>query len=194
MRTARLESPSWPGDRLLLAWARQTRGHRVRELASSPLAQVAPLGGVGADTGLMGSTRQTGAYQTACDHNQQWQRTMNAIIYKNTVQVSHSLSLLRLFTLALRLQGSMEGLWPCRYSRQRDLFHSVQGYPAIHALSPSGLISVQLHPPSYQVHILKKKKYKKSRQMYQTKLNGSFQALCKKKKTWIGHELGDLKV
>lgn len=120
MRTACPESLSWRRDRLLLAWAHQTRGHRVRELASSPLAQVAPLGGVGADTGLMGSTRQTGAYQTACDHNQQWQRTMNAIIYKNTVQVSFGLSLLRLFTLALLSQGSMEGLWPCRYSRQQD--------------------------------------------------------------------------
>ncbi|KAI9518181.1 hypothetical protein NQZ68_039385 [Dissostichus eleginoides] len=86
MRTARPESPSWPRDHLVLAWARQTRGHRVRKLASSPLAQLAPLGGVGADTRLMGSTRQTGAYQTACDHNQQWPRTMNAIIYKNTVQ------------------------------------------------------------------------------------------------------------
>lgn len=122
MCTARPESPSWPRDCLLLAWARQTRGHRVRELASSPLAQVAPLGGVGADTGLMGSTRQTGAYQTACDHNQQWQRTMNAIIYKNTVQVSFSLSLLRLFTPTLLLRGSMEGLWPCRHSRQQDVF------------------------------------------------------------------------
>lgn len=122
MCTARPESPSWPRDRLLLAWARQTRGHRVRKLASSPLAQVAPLGGVGADTGLMGSTRQTGAYQTACDHNQQWQRTMNAIIYKNTVQVSFSLSLLRLFTPTLLLRGCMEGLWPCRYSRQQDVF------------------------------------------------------------------------
>lgn len=122
MRTARPESPSWRRDRLLLAWAHQTQGHRVRELASSPLAQVAPLGGVGADTGLMGSTRQTGAYQTACDHNQQWQRTMNAIIYKNTVQVSFGLSLLRLFTLTLLSRGGMEGLWPCRYSRQQDFF------------------------------------------------------------------------
>lgn len=122
MRTARPESLSWLRDRFLLAWARQTRGHRVRELASSPLAQVAPLGGVGADTGLMGSTRQTGAYQTACDHNQQWQRTMNAIIYKNTVQVSFSLSLLRLFTPTLLSRGSTEGLWPCRYSRQQDVF------------------------------------------------------------------------
>lgn len=120
MCTARPESPSWPGDRLLLAWARQTRGHQVRELASSPLAQVAPLGGIGADTGLMGSTRQTGAYQTACDHNQQWRRTMNAIIYKNTVQVSLRLCLLRLFTLPLLSRGSMGGLWPCRYSRQQD--------------------------------------------------------------------------
>lgn len=32
-------------------------------------------------------------------------------------------------------------------------FHSAQGYPAIHALSPSGLISVQLQPVSYQLHI-----------------------------------------
>lgn len=122
MCTARPESSSWPRDRLLLAWARQTRGHRVRELASSPLAQVAPLGGVGGDTRLMGSTRQTGAYQTACDHNQQWQRTMNAIIYKNTVQVSFSVSLLRLFTPTLVLRGSMEGLWPCRCGRQQDVF------------------------------------------------------------------------
>lgn len=122
MRTARPESPSWRRNRLLLAWAHQTHGHQVRELASSPLAQVAPLGGVGADTGLMGSTRQTGAYQTACDHNQQWQRTMNAIICKNTVQVSFGLSLLRLFTLALVSRGSIEGLWPCRYSRQQDFF------------------------------------------------------------------------
>lgn len=99
MRTARPESPSWPADCSLLAWVRQTQSNRVRELASSPLAQVAPLGGVGADTELMGSTRQTGAYQTACDHNQQWQRTMNAIIYQNTVQVSLSLRVLRLFTL-----------------------------------------------------------------------------------------------
>lgn len=90
MRTARPESLSWPRDRLPLAWARQTQGHRVRELASSPLAQAATLGGVGADTGLMGCTRQTGAYQTACGHNQQCQRTMNAIIYEKTVQVSHS--------------------------------------------------------------------------------------------------------
>lgn len=125
MRTACPESPSWPRDHLVLAWARQTRGHRVRKLASSPLAQLAPLGGVGADTRLMGSTRQTGAYQTACDHNQQWPRTMNAIIYKNTVQVSFSLSLLRLFTPTLLLQGSMEGLWPCRYSRQQDCSHAV---------------------------------------------------------------------
>lgn len=122
MCTARLESSSWPRNRLLLAWARQMQGHRVRELASSPLAQVAPLGGVGADTRLMESTRQTGAYQTACDHNQQWQRTMNAIIYKNIVQVSFSFSLLRLFTPTLLLRGSMEGLWPCRYSRQQDIF------------------------------------------------------------------------
>lgn len=122
MCTARPESLSWPGDRSLLAWARQTQGHRVRELASSPLAQVAPLGGVGADTGLMGSTRQTGAYQTACDHNQQWQGTMNAIIYKNTVQVSFSLSLLRLFTPTLLSRGGVEGLWPCGCSRQRDVF------------------------------------------------------------------------
>lgn len=32
-------------------------------------------------------------------------------------------------------------------------FHSAQGYPAIHALLPSGLISVQLQPVSYQLHI-----------------------------------------
>ena len=104
-------------------------GHQVRELASSPLAQVAPLGGVGADTGLMGSTRQTGAYQTACDHNQQWQRTMNAIIYKNTVQVSLSRSLLRLFTLTLVSRGSVEGLWPCGYSRQQDCFRAPRAAP-----------------------------------------------------------------
>lgn len=122
MCTARSGSLSWPRDHLLLAWAHQTRGHQVRELASSPLAQVAPIGGIVADTGLMGSTRQTGAYQTACDHNQQWQRTMNAIIYKNTVQVSFGLSLLRLFTLALFLQGSMGRLWPCWCSRQEDFF------------------------------------------------------------------------
>lgn len=109
MRAARLESLSWPGDGLLLAWAHQTQGHWVRELASSPLAQVAPLGGVRADTRLMGSTRQTGAYQTACDHNQQWHRTMNAIIYKNTVQVSFGLSLFRLFTLTPLLQGEHWG-------------------------------------------------------------------------------------
>lgn len=110
MCTARPESLSWPRDRLLLAWARQMRGHQVRELASSPLAQVAPFGGVEADTGLMERTRQTGAYKTACDHNQQWQRTMNAIIYKNTVQVSFSFSLLRPFTPTLLLWGSVEGL------------------------------------------------------------------------------------
>lgn len=127
MRTARLESPSWPRDRLLLAWAHQTQGHWVRELASSPLAQVAPLGGVGADTRLMGRTRQTGAYQTACDHNQQWQRTMNAIIYKNTVQVSFSLSLFCLFTLALFLEGSMRGC-----DLVGTVVSSAQGYPAIH--------------------------------------------------------------
>lgn len=110
MCTARPHSTSWPRVRLLLAWACQTLDHRVRELASSPLAQVAPLGGVGADTRLMGSTRQTGAYQTACDHNQQWQRTMNAIIYKNAVQVSFRRPLLRLFTPTLLSPGSMEGL------------------------------------------------------------------------------------
>lgn len=33
-------------------------------------------------------------------------------------------------------------------------FHSAQGYPAIHALLPSGLKSVQLQPVSYQLHIL----------------------------------------
>lgn len=110
MCTARPESPSWPRDHLLLAWARQMRGHQVRELASSPLAQVAPFGGVEADTRLMESTRQTGAYKTACDHNQQWQRTMNAIIYKNTVQVSFSFSRLRLFTPTLLLRGQHGGI------------------------------------------------------------------------------------
>ena len=154
MRTARPESPSWPRNRLLLAWARQTRGHRVRELASSPLAQLAPLGGAGADTGLMGSTRQTGAYQTACDHNQQWQRTMNAIIYKNTVQVSFSLSLLRLFTPTLLFAGQHGGAVTLSVQSSAGLFHSAQGYPAIHALSPSVLIRVQLQPLSYQLHIL----------------------------------------
>lgn len=145
MRAARIEPPSWPRDRLLLAWARQTRGHRVRELASSPLAQVAPLGGVGADTGLMGSTRQTGAYQTACDHNQQWQRTMNAIIYKNTVQVSFSLSLLRLFTLTLLLRGQHGGAVTLSVQSSAGLFfHGAQSYPVIHALLPSGPIGVQL--------------------------------------------------
>lgn len=144
MCTARPESPSWPGDRLLLAWVRQTRGHQVRELASSPLAQVAPLGGIGADTGLMGSTRQTGAYQTACDHNQQWQRTMNAIIYKNTVQVSLRLCLLRLFTLPLLSRGSMGGLWPCRYSRQQDFSTVPRTSLLFPPSSPSGLISAQL--------------------------------------------------
>lgn len=104
------------------------RGHVRRGATGSgswhphPWHNLLPFGGVGADTGLMGSTRQTGAYQTACDHNQQWQRTMNAIIYKKTVQVSFSLSLLRLFTPTLLLRGSMEGLWTCRYSRQQDFF------------------------------------------------------------------------
>lgn len=134
MRTARPESPSRPRDCLLLAWAHQTQGHWVRELASSPLAQVAPLAGVGVDTRLMVSTRQTGAYQTACDHNQQWQRTMNAIIYKNTVQVSFSLSPLRLFTLALFRGGAATP--PVQSSA--GPFHSAQGYPAIHALLPLG--------------------------------------------------------
>lgn len=109
MCTARLKSLSWRRDHLLLARVRQMQGLWVRELASPPLAHVAPLGGVGADTGLMESTRQTGAYQTACDHNQQWQRTMNPIIYKKTVQVSFAFSLLRLFTPTLPLRGSMEG-------------------------------------------------------------------------------------
>lgn len=122
MCTARPKSPCWRRDHLLLAQAHQMQSHWVRELASPPLAQVAPLGGVGADTGLMESTRQTGAYQTACDHNQQWQRTMNPIIYKKTVQVSFGFSLLRLFTPTLLLRGSMEGTWPCRYSRQQDVF------------------------------------------------------------------------
>lgn len=112
------------GSGSVCSWRGHIRcgGHQVRELASSPLAQVAPLGGVGADTGLMESTRQTGAYQTACDHNQQWRRTTNAIIYKNIVQDSFSFSLLRLFTPTPILRGSMEGLWPCRYSRQQDVF------------------------------------------------------------------------
>lgn len=35
-----------------------------------------------------------------------------------------------------------------------ERFRSAQGYPAIHALSPSGLISVQLQLLSYQLHIL----------------------------------------
>lgn len=157
MRTARPESLSWPGDRLLLAWVRQTRGHQVRELASSPLAQVAPLGGIGADTGLMGSTRQTGAYQTACDHNQQWQRTMNAIIYKNTVQVSLSPCLLRLFTLTLLSEGSMGGgAMTLSVQSSAGLFHGAQSFPAIHPPSPSGLISAQLQRPPHQLHILTK--------------------------------------
>lgn len=59
-----------------------------RPLGQRALAQFAPLGTVGADTGLMESTRQTGAYQTACNYIQQWQRTMNPIIYMKTVQVS----------------------------------------------------------------------------------------------------------
>lgn len=122
MCTARLESPCWRRDHLLLARVRQMRGHWVRELASPPLAQVAPLGGVEADTGLMESTRQTGAYQTACDHNQQWQRTMNPIIYKKTVQVSFGSSLLCLFTPTPLRRGSMEGTWPCGYSCQQDVF------------------------------------------------------------------------
>lgn len=75
----------------------------------TPGTSRSPRGRKGADTGLMGSTRQTGAYQTACDHNQQRPRTMNAIIYKNTVQVSSGLSLLRLFTLTLRSRGGVGG-------------------------------------------------------------------------------------
>ncbi|KAI4826250.1 hypothetical protein KUCAC02_021891 [Chaenocephalus aceratus] len=35
MRTARPESPSWPRDHLVLAWARQTRGHRTLRLLGS---------------------------------------------------------------------------------------------------------------------------------------------------------------
>lgn len=58
-----------------------------RPLGQRALAQFAPRGAVGADTRLMESTRQTGAYQTACNYIQQWQRTMNPIIYKKTVQV-----------------------------------------------------------------------------------------------------------
>lgn len=79
----------------------------------------------------MVSTRQTGAYQTACDHNQQWQRTMNAIIYKNTVQVSFSLSLLRLFTLALCCGQHGEAV-TLSIQSSAGPFHSAQGYPAIH--------------------------------------------------------------
>lgn len=150
MCTAHPESLRWPMDRLLLAWARQMPGHQVRELASSPLAQVAPLGGVGADTGLMESSRQTGAYQTACDHNQQWQRTMNAIIYKKTVQVSFSFSLLRLFTPTLFLRGSMKGLWPCQYSRQQGVFIVPRATLLFIAVRPD----VQLQPVSYQLRIL----------------------------------------
>lgn len=112
MCTARPKSPCWRRDHFLLARVRQMRGHWVRELASPPLAQVAPLGGVGADTGLMESTRQTGAYQTACDHNQQWQRTMNPIIYKKTVQVSFGFSLLRLFTPTLFCRAAWRGRDP----------------------------------------------------------------------------------
>lgn len=112
MCTARPKSPCWRRDHFLLARVRQMRGHWVRELASPPLAQVTPLGGVGADTGLMESTRQTGAYQTACDHNQQWQRTMNPIIYKKTVQVSFGFSLLRLFTPTLFCRAAWRGRDP----------------------------------------------------------------------------------
>lgn len=145
MRTARPESLSWPGDCLLLAWARQTQGHWVRELASSPLAQAAPLRGVGADTGPMVSTRQTGAYQTACDHNQQWQGTMDAIIYKNTVQVSFSLPYYACL-LSLSFAGRHRGGVTPSVQSSAGPFHSAQGYPAIHAASPSGPISVQLQP------------------------------------------------
>lgn len=57
---------------------------------------------------------------------------MNAIIYKNTVQVSFSLSPLRLFTLALFRGGAATP--PVQSSA--GPFHSAQGYPAIHALLP----------------------------------------------------------
>lgn len=103
--------------RLVLAKALQTKGNQVRLLASSPLAQAAPLGGRRPDTGLMGSTRQTGAYQTACDHNQQRPGTMNAIIYTNTVQVSLSHSVV-CCSLTLSYCGCVERLLPHWYSRQ----------------------------------------------------------------------------
>ncbi|TNN68218.1 hypothetical protein EYF80_021540 [Liparis tanakae] len=41
MRTARPASPSWPGDRLRLTWARQMRGHR---LAGSKKAELRVAG------------------------------------------------------------------------------------------------------------------------------------------------------
>lgn len=126
MRTACLESPGWPRDCLLPAWAHQLQGQWVRELASSPLAQVAPFRGIGADTRPMVSTRQTGAYQTACDHNQQWQRTINAIIYNNTVQVSFSFSLLRLFTFTLFCWATWRGCDPVGKVGSRTFSQSPQ--------------------------------------------------------------------
>lgn len=130
-------------------------GHRVRELASSPLAQLAPLGGVGADTGLMGRTRQTGAYQTACDHNQQWRRTMNAIIYKNTVQVSFSRSpITPVYSHSPFAGAAWAGCDPVSIVVGGTFFHRAQGYPAIHALSPSGPIRVQLQPLYCKLHSL----------------------------------------
>lgn len=97
-------------------------GHWVGELASPPLAQVAPLWGCRGWHRAHGAHQTDRGLQTACDHNQQWQRTMNPIIYKKTVQVSFGFTLLSLFTPTLLLRGSTERTWPYGYSRQPDVF------------------------------------------------------------------------
>lgn len=52
MRTARLSLRTGPG--------RQSQGHQVRELASAPLAQVSPLGGVELTPGSWGAPDRQG--------------------------------------------------------------------------------------------------------------------------------------
>lgn len=135
MRTARPESPSWPGDRLLLAWAHQTWGHQVRKLAFSPLAQVATLGGVGLTLGSRGAPdRQGPTKQLVTITNsggEQWMQLLTRAQSKSLLVTPYYACLLSLSFW----ETAWGGCDPVGTVVSR-IFHGGQDYPAIHAPLP----------------------------------------------------------
>lgn len=118
--------------------ARQTRATGSGSWHLTPGTTRYPQGR-DADTALMGSPRQTGAYQTACDHNQLWQEQwMQLFTRTQSKSQSPPQSHQSLFTLSL-LWGCMAGHWPLQSRQAFSTPHSSCFITVTHDKCPAGL-------------------------------------------------------